>query len=221
MNKKYTVDEICGLFYFHYFRVVKETYISKDGERYNKAKKDPKMMLAFEKVTVLINDHGIDADEYITSMFTHHKKYVHPKVLINLSTLSRYKHELEDRQDSDRVTYIYNQLIKSIRFVAIHCKSNDIENVTGFFRYCKQYDTLGVYLMSGKISKYYLSMFNNIERIAKLMNSDTCDEINTNVVNHRDQLNQDARKAIMRFTGSKRVSIIEITNHNINKVIGE
>jgi len=221
-NKKpITADQICAEFYFQYFRVVKDKFIKRDGVQYQKAKKDAKMWLSFEKCAATINEYHIDYVDYISNTFNHYKKYIHPKTLINIGNLTRYKKNLEEKESAKATTHIYEQIVKSIRFVAIHCKMNDVDSVSGFFKYCIQNDSLGIYLMSGKVSKYYLAMFNNLEEVAKMMKSDSYNEIKRVVLDHQGQLDQNARNAIMTFTGSKKVSIIGITNHNINKVIGE
>ena len=218
---KITPEQICGEFYFQYFRVCKERFIKRDGEQYKKAMRDPKKRLAFEKCASVLSEYSLDYVDYVGNTFEHYKKYVHPKTLINIGNLTRYKTSLDEKTSAKRANEIYTKILKSIRFVAIVCKSNDFDSVGQFFGYCVHNDTLGVYLMSGKLSKYYLAMFNNIERVAKLTSIDSYGDIKQIVLNHKDQLDLDARNAIKTFTGSKRVSIIQITNYNINKVIGE
>lgn len=220
-KKPITAEQICSEFYFQFFRVCKGRYIDRQGPQYEKAMNDEKKMGAFQQCADVINEQKLDYVEYIGNTFTHYKKYVHPKTLINPSNLIRYRVQIEEKDTAKQTTYIYEQLVKSVRFVALHCKMNDFETVHEFFNYCVRHDTLGAYLMSGKVSKYYLAMFTNIEMIIGKMQPDSRDELRRVVMSHKGQLDQNARNAIMTFTGSKKASIIQITNHNINKVIGE
>jgi hypothetical protein len=219
--KEVTVDDVIGMYYFQYFRVVKEKFISKDGKHYNKAKNDPVQLLAFTKATSFINEHKIDYIDYISDTFEHYKKFLNPKVLINLGNITRYKQVIEERTDAKNITTIYDQILKSIRFVALQCKMMEMENTTDFMRHCIHNDLLGKYLMSGKLSKYYLAMFSNIDKLSRMLKEDSMNEIQRVVVKHRESINIDARNAIKMFNGSDNVSIIAITNYNINKLINE
>jgi len=221
-TKKITVDDIIGMYYFQYFRVVKDKFITKDGKHYNKAKNDPKLVLAFTKCAKYINEHNIDYVDYISNTFEHYRKFLHPKVLINIGNIRRYQTVIDEREDAKHLTNIYDHLIKSIRFIALQCKVLEFDDINQYMTYCINNDLLAKYLMSGKISKYYLALFRNMENIASVISSpDSRHEIERVVVMHRESINIEARKAIKRFTGNSNVSIINVTNHNINKILGE
>jgi hypothetical protein len=219
--KKVTVDDVIGMYYFQYFRVVKSRFISKDGKHYKKAKSDPVQLLAFTKATQFINDHKVDYTDYISDTFEHYNKFLNPKVLINLANISRYKQVLEERTDAKNTTKIYNHILKSIRFVALQCKMMDMTTTNEFIRYCIKEDLLAKYLMSGKLSKYYLSMFSNIDKLSRMLNEDSMNEVQRVVVKHREAINIEARNAIKRFNGNDKVSIIALTNDNITNYINK
>ena len=219
-REKVTAEQICQEFYFQYFRVCRQRFVKRESVQYQKAMKNPKMVLAFEKCANIINEYSLDHVDYIGNTFEHYKKYIHPKTLINMSNLTRYKVTLDERNSAQRTSDIYNKIIKSVRFVALICKANEFKDVGEFFKYCVQNDALAPYLLSGKISKYYLAMFNNIDKVCKLMSVDSYGDLKQIVLNHREQLNLDARNAIKTFTGNEKISIIQITNHNIQKNIG-
>ena len=218
---KITAEDVCSEFYFQYFRVCKDRFIERNSDQYKKAMGDPKTKAFFVECAKELNEYKIDYVDYIGNTFEHYKKYIHPKTLINAGNLTRYSVTLNERDTAKQTTYIYERLMKSIRFISLVCKANDLPDMNAFFKYCVQHDTLGTYLMSGKISKYYLAMFNNIDMVARKTSLDSYGDIKQIVLNHKGQLDLDARKAIMTFTGAKKVSIIKITNYNINKVIGE
>ena len=215
-----TVEEIASAFFFNYHKVVHNRFIRLDGSEYAKAKKDPKKWLAFEQVTKVINDNDLDYQDYMEFTFKHFKKYIHPKTLMNIGNLRRYYDLLETRHNKKTSEKIYNNIMKSIRHVVLVCKTHDLENVTEFFGYCIQNDLLGTYLMTGKLSKYFLAMFGNIENLASMCSHDSYEELRIGVLKHREQLNQESRKSILEMIGKNRVSIVAITNHNIEKTIG-
>jgi len=221
MKPNITADQICSEFYFQYFSVVKKKFIKRDGVEYTKARSDPKMQLAFELIATMINENSIDYIDYINNTFNHYNKYIHPKTLVNVGNLRRYGLVLEERKEAKRLVGIYELIVKSIRFVSLYCKMNELADVNQFFRFCVDNDLLGGFFISGSLSRYYLSMFNNIGDIARRFQPDVQQTLKDGVLTKQKQLNQDARKAILTVTGNKKISIIEVTNHNINKIIGE
>jgi hypothetical protein len=97
----------------------------------------------------------------------------------------------------------------------------DMTDTNEFMKHCVHNDLIGKYIMAGKLSKYYLAMFSNIDKISRMLKSDSMAEVQRVVVKNRESLNIDARNAIKRFNGNDKVSIIAITNYNINKLINE
>lgn len=215
-----TVEDVASAFFFNYHKVVNNRFIRLDGSEYAKSKKDPNKWLSFELITKVIIDNDLDYQDYMNYTFNHYKKYIHPKTLMNMGNLRRYYDLLESRYKKKTSERIYNNILKSIKHVVLVSKLNDLENVTEFFSYCIHNNLLGSYLITGQLSKYYLAMFSNIEDLANLCSNESYQELNIGVLKHRKQLNQESRKAVLDIIGKNRVSIVAITNHNIDKMIG-
>jgi hypothetical protein len=215
-----TVEEVASSFFYNYHFIVNERHIRLDGSEYKKAKNDSKTWLVFQKITKFLIDNDINHTDYIQYTFNHYKKYIHPKTLLNLGNIQRYNKIKEEQYLNRKYDKIYNLIMKSIKNVVLICKTNELENINDFFKFCIEYDTLALYIVTGKISKYFLAMFNNIEQIAKLFPSDSYFELNEHIIKHREQINQESRMAIFKMTGKKSISIVSIVNHNIKKQLG-
>lgn len=203
-------DDICSEYHYHMLKRLgrsprrKQLYL-------NIASSKPNMWAGFEKLAVICTKHNIDYEKYISFVFSH-RHNVSIKELLNIQQFRLFNEHLKLIEQHKK---IYNNVLKTSKFIADECVKNNIETTIDYIKYVVINDQLAELIISGKISKYWISSIKKLDQLIERLNGvsqDTLKRLSRNRLLYYDE----AQETFKMFTG-KRYNIFYQTDKLIQK----
>lgn len=197
-----TAEDIFDYYIYSSLTRFREHPVKYDLEKYRK--QFEKHWEYFEKLEKICNTTNIEYKKYIDFVFKHISKSfkVWPKHLCNSKLIKSY---ITIRDINNQYLRIVNYFDNTCKFIAVNC-DNFAFTPEDYFKFIVKTNKLAGYIISGKISKYWLVTLGkkNLIKLQTVVNDPGLKDTLARIIEHFDSLSLDVADA---FRNIKNIQI--------------
>lgn len=170
---------------------------------------------SFDNLILFFSSNNIDPRNYIKFIVidARIRDFEIDSKLISKSSLNMFAEKLAAEENNAK---IYNWYCKTIKNIAEHCLNSECTSTSDFLRKLIREKKLAAWVISGRLSSYYLAAIPGFPKIIEKLDTLSKDELQF-ISNRYDMYNTEVNKAVLAFE-RKKANPIRATDEMIEKI---